>query len=158
MLIHPKWWSTELSRTLLPRDLVNSALFFGKTFDLNSSTTKKLEADEVLREWRESAAYWKKHADTVRAMFSPVTEAIKKAAAIKEGDVILDVACAAGEPSLTIAETVGRAGSVTATVVVPEMVASAQSKAQRRGRCANGAQWNSLGQRPRSKAKLRPER
>src|SRR4030095_7617752 len=44
-----------------------------------------------------------------------------------------DVAGGAGEPSLTIAKTVGPTGSVTCTDVTAEMVAAAQSEAQRHG-------------------------
>ena len=90
-------------------------------------------ADEVLREWRESASYWQKHADTIRAMFGPITQALIEGADIFEGDAVLDVAGGAGEPSLTIAETVGPTGSVICTDVTAEMVAAAQSEAQRHG-------------------------
>ena len=89
--------------------------------------------DEVLREWRESAAYWQKHIDTIREMFRPVTQALIDDAGLTEGDAVLDVAGGSGEPSLTIAAKVGPTGSVTCTDVVPEMVAAAQSEAQRRG-------------------------
>jgi ubiquinone/menaquinone biosynthesis C-methylase UbiE len=87
----------------------------------------------VLREWRESAAYWKKHIGTIRTMFSPVTQALIDDAGLIEGDAVLDVAGGSGEPSLTIAETVGPTGSVTCTDAVAEMVVAAQSEARRRG-------------------------
>jgi ubiquinone/menaquinone biosynthesis C-methylase UbiE len=86
-----------------------------------------------LREWRESAFYWQKHADTIRTMFGPITRALIEDAEIVEGDAVLDVAGGAGEPSLTIAKTVGPTGSVTCTDVTAEMVAAAQSEAQRHG-------------------------
>ena len=89
--------------------------------------------DEVLREWRESAFYWHKHADTIRTMFGPITQALIEDADIVEGDAVLDVAGGAGEPSLTIAETVGPTGSVIYTDVTAEMVAAAQNEAQRHG-------------------------
>ena len=89
--------------------------------------------DEVLREWRASAFYWQKHADTIRTMFGPVTQALIEDAEIGEGDAVLDIAGGAGEPSLTIAEIVGPTGSVTYTDVAPEMVAAAESEAKRRG-------------------------
>jgi ubiquinone/menaquinone biosynthesis C-methylase UbiE len=89
------------------------------------------QTDEVLREWRESAFYWQKHAGTIRIMFGPVTQALIEDAGLIEGDAVLDVACGAGEPSLTIAEIVGPTGSVMCTDVVAEMVAAAQSEAQR---------------------------
>ena len=91
------------------------------------------QTDEVLREWRESARYWQKHAGTIRTMFGPITQALIEDADIIEGDAVLDVAGGAGEPSLTIAEVVGPTGSVTCTDVAPEMVAAAESEAQRRG-------------------------
>ena len=89
--------------------------------------------DEVLREWRESAFYWQKHADTIRTMFGPITQALIEEAEIIEGNDVLDVAGGAGEPSLTIAQTVGPTGSVIYTDVTAKMVASAQSEAQRHG-------------------------
>ncbi len=92
----------------------------------------KSQTDEVLREWRESAFYWQKHAGTIRIMFGPVTQALIEDAGLIEGDAVLDVACGAGEPSLTIAEAVGPTGSVMCTDIVAEMVAAAQSEAQRR--------------------------
>src|SRR6266705_776541 len=105
-----------------------------------SNAKTKLEAmpshsqtDEVLREWRESAFYWQKHLGTIQTMFQPVTEALIKEADLMEGETVLDVAGGSGEPSLTIAETVGPTGSVTCTDAVTEMVTAAQSEAQRRG-------------------------
>ena len=91
------------------------------------------ETDGVLREWRESAFYWQKHADTIRTMFGPVTQALIEDAQITEGEDVLDVAGGAGEPSLTIAEVVGPTGSVTYSDAAPEMVAAAESEGQRRG-------------------------
>ena len=91
------------------------------------------QRDEVLREWRESAFYWQKHLGTIRTMFQPLTQALIDDAGLTEGDAVLDVAGGSGEPSLTIAEIVGPTGSVTCTDVIAEMVAAAQSEAQRRG-------------------------
>lgn len=91
------------------------------------------QEDEIVREWRESAAYWQKHADTIRTMFRDVTHALIEGADIEEGETVLDVAGGAGEPSLTIAELVGQSGLVTITDIAPEMVAAAESEAHRRG-------------------------
>lgn len=91
------------------------------------------QADEVLREWRENAFYWQKHLGTIRTMFQPVTQALIDDAGIVEGQSVLDVAGGCGEPSLTIAEKVGPAGSVVCTDVVADMVAGAESEAQLRG-------------------------
>lgn len=88
--------------------------------------------DSVLREWRESATYWEKHAQTIRIMFAPLTRALIEEAGIRAGAHVLDVAGGPGEPSLTIAEVVGASGSVMCTDVVTEMVAAAEREARRR--------------------------
>jgi len=87
---------------------------------------------DVLREWRESAPYWAKHAGTVRSMFAPITRALIEAAAIHEGHSVLDVAGGSGEPSITIAEAVGQSGSVICTDAVAEMVRASRSEARNR--------------------------
>lgn len=85
---------------------------------------------DTLREWRESAPYWKKHSDVIRTMFAPLTQALIDEAGIGPGQSVLDVAGGAGEPSLTIARIVGTAGSVMFTDAVAEMVAAAKGAAQ----------------------------
>jgi len=92
-----------------------------------------IQTDEVLREWRESAQFWQKHIGTIRTMFAPVTQALIEEARIVAGQSVLDVAGGSGEPSLTIAATVGPTGSVTCTDAIAEMVTAAKSEAQRRG-------------------------
>jgi 2-polyprenyl-3-methyl-5-hydroxy-6-metoxy-1,4-benzoquinol methylase len=91
------------------------------------------QTNDTLREWRESAKYWEKHAATIRKMFAPVTQALIEETRISEGDRVLDVAGGPGEPSLTIAEVVGLTGSVTCTDAVAKMVSAARDEAQRRG-------------------------
>lgn len=89
--------------------------------------------NELLREWSESAAAWRRHNATIRTMFTPLTTALIETARISAGQSVLDVAGGPGEPSLTIAEVVGPRGTVTYTDAVAEMVASAEEEAQRRG-------------------------
>lgn len=89
---------------------------------------------DVLREWRESAPYWAKHADIVRSMFAPITRALIDAGRIREGPAVLDVAGGAGEPSITISSVVGASGSVTCTDAVAEMLATARLEARDLGR------------------------
>lgn len=90
-------------------------------------------ADAVLSEWRKSAFYWQKHHGAIQTMFQPVTQALIDAAGIVQGHSVLDVAGGSGEPSITIAETVGPTGSVTCTDAIKEMVAAAEAEAQHRG-------------------------
>lgn len=85
---------------------------------------------DVLREWRESAPYWAKHADIVRSMFSPITHALIEAGRIREGQAVLDVAGGAGEPSITLSSVVGDSGSVVFTDAVAEMVTTARAEAR----------------------------
>ena len=87
----------------------------------------------ALLAWNETAKYWTKYSDTIRAMFAPLTSALVEQAGIVEGHTVLDIACGAGEPGLTIAEEVGPSGSVTSTDAVAEMVDAARHEASRRG-------------------------
>jgi ubiquinone/menaquinone biosynthesis C-methylase UbiE len=88
---------------------------------------------DPLREWNETAQFWTKHSATIRQMFSPLTDALIADAAIVPGQHVLDVAAGAGEPSLTIAEKVGPAGSVMCTDAIAEMVEAARAEAVKRG-------------------------
>ena len=90
-------------------------------------------AEDTLNVWRQSAQYWTKHSNTIHQMFAPLTRALIERAGIVAGQHVLDVAGGAGEPSLTIAETVGPGGSVLCTDAVAEMVEAARAEAQRRG-------------------------
>ena len=89
--------------------------------------------EDMLHVWQESAKYWTQYSDTIHKMFAPLTRALIERAGIHEGQSVLDIAGGAGEPSLTIAETVGPKGSVTCTDGVAEMVEAARAEAQRRG-------------------------
>lgn len=100
---------------------------FGKTM----VAMNKLERDASVREWRDSAPHWAKHARTIQMMFAPVTHALIEEAAITGGRRVLDVAGGPGEPSLTIAKVVGPSGAVACTDVVLQMVAAAKWEAQR---------------------------
>lgn len=90
-------------------------------------------ATDTLQQWRESAPYWEKHSDVIRTTFAPLTQALIDEAGIGSGQSVLDVAGGAGEPSLTISSVVGPSGSVMCTDAVAEMIAAAESAAQRLG-------------------------
>lgn len=83
--------------------------------------------------WRESAPYWEKHGETVRTMFTPLTEALLEAANLAPGDRVLDVAGGPGEPSMAAARIVGPHGRVVHTDVAAGMVAAARREAARLG-------------------------
>jgi SAM-dependent methyltransferase len=86
----------------------------------------------ILAEWRESAPYWEKHADTVRQMLAPISASLIRVAHITAGQRVLDVAGGTGEPSLEIAGIVTRQGRVVCTDAVAEMVAAAERLAHQR--------------------------
>lgn len=87
----------------------------------------------VLLCWNETAKYWIQYSDTIRTMFTPLTQALIEQAHIVEGQTVLDVAGGSGEPGLSIAERVGPGGSVTCTDAVAEMVDAARHGASRHG-------------------------
>ena len=91
------------------------------------------DTGNLLEVWEESAKYWTQHSATIHAMFAPLTRAMIEQAHIREGESVLDIAGGAGEPSLTIAETVGPTGSVTCTDATARMVEAARAEANRRG-------------------------
>lgn len=93
----------------------------------------EVQPTDTLHEWQQSAKYWARYSPTIRTMFAPLTQALIKDAAITERQSVLDVAGGPGEPSLTIAETVGPMGSVTCTDAVAEMVEAAETEAGKRG-------------------------
>ena len=90
-------------------------------------------SEDTLRDWSETAKYWTRHRHTIRTMFAPLTHALIEQAGIVARQSVLDVAGGAGEPSLTIAETVGPQGSVMCTDPIAEMVAAAEADARERG-------------------------
>jgi ubiquinone/menaquinone biosynthesis C-methylase UbiE len=99
--------------------------------EANSMTNP--QTSDTLRQWRDSAPFWAKHRATICTMFAPLTEALIADTRIEEGHSVLDVAGGPGEPSLTIAQTVGDSGSVTCTDAIAEMVETAEAEAHARG-------------------------
>jgi ubiquinone/menaquinone biosynthesis C-methylase UbiE len=89
--------------------------------------------DDIIRQWSESAPYWEKYRDIIRAMFVPVTQALITDAEILRGHDVVDVATGPGEPALSIAELIGSEGKVVGTDPVPKMVEAARREKNRRG-------------------------
>lgn len=93
----------------------------------------KAQPSDTLRQWSDTSKHWTQHSDTIRQMFSPLTEALIADAGIGPGQTVLDVAGGAGEPSLRIAARVAPDGSVMCTDAVLKMVEAAQAEALTRG-------------------------
>lgn len=83
--------------------------------------------------WADHAAEWEKWAEIVSPQAEGFNRPLIKAAGISMGDRVLDLACGAGEPSLTAAEAVGANGHVTASDYSPEMLAVARRRADTKG-------------------------
>ncbi len=90
------------------------------------------QSDDILRAWSESAFYWEKHRRPITRMLSPITRALIQESCISTGDIVLDIAGGAGEPSLTIAQMVGESGRVVCTDAVRPMLDAAEREASRR--------------------------
>lgn len=91
------------------------------------------EQDRIANAWRESAPYWEKHRERLRAMFEPLTVGLVEAASIAAGQRVLDVAGGPGEPAFSIAERVGPRGRVVTTDLAEGMVAASHREAERVG-------------------------
>lgn len=84
----------------------------------------------VRQEFKEVAAAWRTWHPQFAVQSRAATDAIVHAAQVTPGIHVLDLASGTGEPALTLALAVAPAGAVTATDLVPEMLAIAADHAQ----------------------------
>lgn len=91
------------------------------------------EKSQVRTDWSERGVYWDKWSDTVGETADVFNRPLGAIAGIGPGMTVLDLASGAGEPALTFAAMVGPEGHVTATDLVPEMLAGAERRARARG-------------------------
>jgi len=89
--------------------------------------------ETVRQEWTGGAEAWRKWKANFGAFSGGATAAIVDAAQVRPGMQVLDLASGTGEPSMSLAEAVGPGGHITATDLVPEMLAVAQEDASGRG-------------------------
>jgi len=78
----------------------------------------------VAKGYRQVAPGWHKWRQEFKTAGEAVTQAIVRASHVKAGMRVLDVACGAGEPALTLLPLVGPKGYVVAIDLVPEMLPS----------------------------------
>ena len=81
------------------------------------------------RYWADLSVEWEKWSEIVAPQAEGFNRPLIDAAGISTGSKVLDLACGAGEPSLTAASVVGPEGQVTASDYSPEMVAVAERRA-----------------------------
>jgi SAM-dependent methyltransferase len=98
---------------------------------------KSIDAEEFRGkqrdQWDTAATGWNEWSDFIDKHVGVVSELLVKAAGIKEGDRVLDVACGYGEPSLTAARQVGPDGTVVATDISAEMINFGRQRAEANG-------------------------
>src|SRR5258705_11704792 len=96
------------------------------------------EADQVFKNWSESAGFWDKHRVVRRLMFGSLTEALCREANVPQTPPtvpyrLLDIASGPGDASLDIAEALGSNTTVWCTDLVPDMVRIAERSGTERG-------------------------
>ena len=96
------------------------------------SKTARFKA-QLRQDWTEGAAGWRKWNAQFVVQSRAATDAIVQAAQVTPGMQVLDLASGTGEPALTLAEAVRPGGHVTATDLVPEMLAITEEFARQRG-------------------------
>ena len=92
------------------------------------------KAAENAARWRAQAAAWRRGHPQLAAWWSPVTDLLVGRADLRPGLDVLDLASGTGEPALTLAPLVLPGGTVTATDLLPEMLAVAAEQAAQQGR------------------------
>ncbi len=83
--------------------------------------------------WTVKSEAWNRWADHLAELAARLNEPLIAAAEIAPGQEVLDLASGIGEPALTTARRVAPGGRVTATDLVPEMLAGAKRRAAEAG-------------------------
>ena len=89
--------------------------------------------EQVRQDWEANAEPWRKWHPQFVSVSRAVTDVIVEAAQVTPGMQVLDLASGTGEPALSLAEKIGPSGHVTATDLVPQMLAVAEDNARQRG-------------------------
>jgi ubiquinone/menaquinone biosynthesis C-methylase UbiE len=79
------------------------------------------------------AGQWNEQADHLAKLARGLSEPLMAAAGVQPGHQVLDLASGVGEPALSMAAKVGAAGQVTASDLVPEMLAGTERRAKEQG-------------------------
>ncbi len=91
------------------------------------------QQQETKENWVQRAGQWNEQADHLAKLAHGLNNPLMEAAGVGPGLHVLDLASGVGEPALSMAETVGPDGSVTATDLVAEMLAGAERRAGEKG-------------------------
>jgi len=86
---------------------------------------------QVRKDWTDNSVAWRKWNAKFVVQTAEATKLIANAAELSQGLRVLDLASGTGEPALSIARIVGPNGHVTATDLVPEMLAAIRDNAKK---------------------------
>lgn len=95
----------------------------------DASARNDAEKERIRAEWTARGPWWDHRADDIADVAAKLNAPLVEAADLAPGLDVLDLASGAGEPAIQIAGIVGPEGSVTATDLVPEMLAGAERRA-----------------------------
>jgi len=87
------------------------------------------ETEQVRQDWIGCAPAWDRRADELAELAERFNVPLIQAAKIKAGQSVIDLATGAGEPALSVAKAIAPDGRLTATDLVPEMIAAAERRA-----------------------------
>jgi SAM-dependent methyltransferase len=101
---------------------------------MEGSTGSAVDVKQTVRqEWQGAAPLWRKWHQKLSAQSRGATQLVLRGAGLTAGLHVLDLASGTGEPALSVARTLGPAGRVVATDVVPEMLQAAKENASALG-------------------------
>ncbi len=83
--------------------------------------------------WQNKSGAWNRWADHIAELAERLNAPLLDAADLAPGQAVLDLASGAGEPALSIARRIAAGGTVTATDLVPDMLAGAKRRASAAG-------------------------
>ena len=87
----------------------------------------------VKENWTTKSVAWNRWADVIAELAERLSDPLLDAAEVAPGQAVLDLASGIGEPALSCARRIGDTGRVTATDLVPEMLAGARRRAAEDG-------------------------
>jgi enediyne biosynthesis protein CalE5 len=80
-------------------------------------------------DWSDAAVGWRRWWKTIEDGLGPVSDRLVDLAQLKSGDKVLDIATGIGEPAVTAARRVGRAGHVVAIDIAPGAIEIGRERA-----------------------------
>ncbi len=101
--------------------------------DITPSDDPEALKAAVREGWIAKSEAWNRWAEQIAELAARLNEPLIEAAQLAPGHEVLDLASGIGEPALTLAQRVAPGGRVTASDLVPEMLAGAKRRAAEAG-------------------------